>query len=161
MALKERTHGPVRRISHRRKQQVQRRANEAVQILKALDTAIQKAMDTHWYSSPQRINGPLWADLYIRFRTVSGEIYHALPTELFHSIRLWGLHMEPSTRCFPASNRTDSSADPPALVSGLPGNASLNQQHSGSKPSSRGIQDLSKRRKRIHSRDGERSNRSC
>ena|SRR5882762_107898 len=150
MALKERTHGPVRRTGHRRKQQVQRRANEAIQIVEALDSAIQEAMDIDWNSRPQRPNGPLWADLYLGLRTSTGSVYYALPTKLFHSIRLWRLHMESSTERLPENYRTNRAPSTPALVSGLPRNARTNKHERYSGFTTDCLKDLQGRGKRIH-----------
>lgn len=142
MAGKHRSTKSVRRTGNRRKQQVQKLADEAVQILKALDSAIQEAVDSYRHPSPQRSDGSLWADLFIRFGTSTGEVYYPLPKRLLYSIWLWGVHMESETRQLPKNNRKNSPTDSPTKFRRLPKNARSYLLDDNGRPYPRCIEDL-------------------
>lgn len=133
---------PVRRTGNRRKQQVQKLADEAVQILKALDAELQKAMDTYRDSSPQWLNGSLRSDLYLRLRTSTGEIHHPLPQRLFYSIWFWGVHMESKARKLPKNHRKDSPSDSPTKLGGLSKDAGSYLLDDNGRPYPRCVEDI-------------------
>src|SRR6267143_5465709 len=132
MARTNRIHGPIRRTGGGRKQQIQGLTNKEIQILKALDSAIQEKVDSYRNSRTERFNGSLRADLYLRLREGTGSIYYPLPKKLLHSIRLWRLHMESTAGCIQKNRGENIPSDITALVGRLSEDARANQHDGGS-----------------------------
>ena len=142
MACPKRIHGPIRRNSHRREQQIQGFTNKEIQILKALAITLQEAVDFDRYACPERAYGSFWSDLYFGLRKKLGEIHYPLPKTVFRPKWIRGLHVEPTARRIYTNSREDITADITALVRRLLEDARASEHDNRSRLTARCVEDL-------------------
>lgn len=113
----------LRRLSNRRKQQVQRQSNQAFQELKTLVDGLQAAVDSYRYARSERVRRLIRANIHLRFRALTRALHYALPEQLLPKERIQSLRLEAEAGSIQRSSRADFSFGSANECGGISGDA--------------------------------------
>jgi len=107
MAIRTKRSSSVRRVDRRRINKVQKFSDKKIQAFEDVVTILQKAVDSYRNACPERIDGPVWADVRIGSWTGARTIHYTLSSKLLRAIGVRRIRVHPTARRVPKDHRTD------------------------------------------------------